>query len=88
MFHLVHFSFLLQNILFDGLVGQEQTDIPGIRDAAISGLKTGDDPRCDAGGCRKIVLTERQAHFMPAGMIHMVETHSESVAMSVNFNNC
>ena len=45
----------------------------------------GDDPRCDAGGCQKVVLTERQAIAMPAGMIHMVETHSESVALDVNF---
>ena len=36
----------------------------------------GDNPRCDAGGCQKIVLTERQALVKPAGMIHMVETHS------------
>ena len=45
----------------------------------------GDDPRCDAGGCQKVVLTERKVLFMPAGMIHMVETHSESVALGVNF---
>ena len=45
----------------------------------------GDDPRCDAGGCQKIVLTERQALVMPSGMIHMVETHSESVALGLNF---
>ena len=25
---------------------------------------------------------------MPAGMIHMVETHSESVALGVNFIHC
>ena len=40
----------------------------------------GDDPRCDAGECQKIVLTERQALF-----IHMVEPHSESVALGLNF---
>ena len=40
MFHLVLFSFRLSNILFDDPVGQEQTDIPGISDAAISGLET------------------------------------------------
>ena len=45
----------------------------------------GDDPRCDAGGCQKVVLTERQALVMPGDMIHMVETHSESVALGVNF---
>ena len=45
----------------------------------------GDDPRCDAAGCQKVVLTERQALVMPAGMIHMVETHSESVALGVDF---
>ena len=48
----------------------------------------GDDPRCDAGGCQKVVLTERQALVIPAGMIHMVETHSESVALGVNFIHC
>ena len=48
----------------------------------------GDDPRCDAGGCQKVVLTERQALVMPAGMIHMVETHSESVALVDNFIYC
>ena len=47
----------------------------------------GDDPRCDAGGCQKVVLAERQALVIPAGMIHMVETHSESVALGVNFNH-
>ena len=45
----------------------------------------GGDPRCDAEGCQKFALTERQALVMPAGMIHMVETHSESVALGVNF---
>ena len=45
----------------------------------------GDDPRCDAGGFQKVVLTERHALVMPAGMIHMVETHSESLAPGVNF---
>ena len=45
----------------------------------------GDDPRFDAGGCQKEVLTELQALVMPAGMIYMVETHSESVALGVNF---
>ena len=40
MFHLVLFSFRLQNILFDSPVGQEQAHIPGISDAAISGLET------------------------------------------------
>ena len=45
----------------------------------------GDDPRCDAGGCQKVVLTERQFLVMPAGMIHRVETHSESVALGDNF---
>ena len=44
-----------------------------------------DDPRCDAGGCLQVVLTECQAPVMPAGMIHMVETHSEPVALGVNF---
>ena len=48
----------------------------------------GDDSRYDAGGCQKIVLTERQALVMPAGKIHMVETHSESVALGVNFIHC
>ena len=38
-----------------------------------------------AGGCQKVVLTERQALFMPAGMIHMVEAHSETVALGVIF---
>ena len=44
-----------------------------------------DDYRCDAGGCQKIVLTECQALVLPAGMIHTVEMHSESVALAVNF---
>ena len=91
MFHLVLFSFRMQSILFDGPVGQEQADIPGISDAAISGWKKmfpGDEPRCDAGGCQKVVLTELQARAIPAGMIHMVETHSESVALGVNFIHC
>ena len=47
----------------------------------------GDDPRCDAGGCQKVVLTERQALVMPAGMIHMVEMHPESVALAANFTH-
>ena len=71
MFHLVLF-FRLQNILFDGPIGQQQADIPGISDAAISGLEPmfpGYDPRCDAGGYQKIVLTESQALVMPGGMI-------------------
>ena len=45
----------------------------------------GDDPRCDAGGCQKVVLTERQDLVMPAGIIHMVKTHSESLVLGVNF---
>ena len=45
----------------------------------------GDERRCDAGGCQKVVLTELQALAMPAGMIQMVETHSESVALAVIF---
>ena len=45
----------------------------------------GDNPRCNAGGRQKVVLTVRQALVMPADMIHMVETHSESVALGVNF---
>ena len=60
----------------------------GISDAAILGWKPmfpGDDPRCNAGGCRNVILTERQALVLPTGMIHMVETHSESVALGVNF---
>ena len=40
MFHFVLFSFRLQNIFFDGFVGQQQADIPGISDAAISRLET------------------------------------------------
>ena len=44
-----------------------------------------EDPRCAAGGCQKTVLTGRQGLVMPAGMIHMVETHSESLALGVNF---
>ena len=40
MFQLGLFSFRLQNILFDGPVGQEQAVIPGISDAAISALET------------------------------------------------
>ena len=47
----------------------------------------GVDPCCEVGGCRKVGLTERQALVMPAGMIHMVETHSESVALGVNFTH-
>ena len=64
MFHLGLFSFRLENILFDGPVGQEQADFPGISDAVISGLEpdvSRDDPRCDAGECQKVVPTERQA---------------------------
>ena len=45
----------------------------------------GADPRCGAGGCQKFVLTERLVLVMPAAMIHMVETHSESVALRVSF---
>ena len=45
----------------------------------------GDDPLCDAGGSQKVVLTERQALVIPAGMMHMVETRSDSVALGVNF---
>ena len=45
----------------------------------------GDDPLCDVGGCQKVVLTERQALVMPAAIIHLVETHSESVALGVDF---
>ena len=45
----------------------------------------GDVPRCDAGGCQKVVLTDRQSLLMPAGMIHMIETRSESVPLGVNF---
>ena len=45
----------------------------------------GDEPRCDAGGCQKFVLTERQALVKPVDMMHMVETHSESVVLAVNF---
>ena len=44
-----------------------------------------DYSRCDAGGCQKNVLIERQALVLPAGMIHMVVTHSESVVLGVNF---
>ena len=40
MLHLVLFSFRLQKKLFYGPVGQEQTDNPGISDAAICGLET------------------------------------------------
>ena len=40
MFHSGLFSFSLQNILFDGSVGQELADIPGTSDAATSGLET------------------------------------------------
>ena len=46
-----------------------------------------DDLRSDAGWCKKVVLTERHAVVLPAGLIHMVETHSESVALGVNFNH-
>ena len=42
------------------------------------------DPRY-AGGCQNVVLTEHHALVMQAGKIHMVETHSESVALGVNF---
>ena len=41
------------------------------------------DPRFDAGGCQKVILTKRQSLSMPAGTICMVETTSES-AMSVS----
>ena len=44
----------------------------------------GDDHRCGAGRCQKIVITERQILVIPAAMIHMVETHSESVARGVS----
>ena len=43
-----------------------------------------DDPQCDAGGCQKVVLTDHQALVMPAGMIHMVQTYSESVNLGIN----
>ena len=43
----------------------------------------GDDARCDAGGCQKVVLTKRQALAVPAGRIHMVDTHSDSMALGV-----
>ena len=48
-------------------------------------MSPGDDPRCDAGGDQKVVLTERQVLLMPAGLIHMVETLSKPVALGVNF---
>ena len=37
------------------------------------------------GGCQKVFLTEHQALVVPAGMIHMVEAHSDSVALGVKF---
>ena len=41
MFHLFpFFSLRLQKISIDGPVSQEQADIPGKSDAAISGLET------------------------------------------------
>ena len=45
------------------------------------------DLRCDAGGCQKNVQTKLQTLDMPAGMKHMVETNSNSVALGVNFNH-
>ena len=45
-----------------------------------------DDPRCDAGGCLQVVLTECQAPVMPAGIIHMVETHSEPFGSGCQFH--
>ena len=88
LFYLVLFSFRLQNILFDGPVGQQQADIQEHLMRQPLGRKPmypGDDPRCDDGGCQKMVMTERQALVMPAGMIHLVETLSKSVALGVNF---
>ena len=40
----------------------------------------GNHPHLDAGGCVRLVLTERQAVCMPAGYIHCVETCGLSVA--------
>ena len=40
----------------------------------------GSHPDLDGGGCQKVVLTERLAVCMPAGMIHCVETIGTSIA--------
>ena len=40
----------------------------------------GSHPGLDEGGCVKVVVTERQAVCIPAGMIHFVETVGLSVA--------
>ena len=88
LFYSILFPFKLQNILFDGPVGQQQADnLEYLMNQPLGRkmMSPGDDPRCDARGCQKVVLTERQVLVMPAGMIHMVETLSRSVAMGVNF---
>ena len=44
-------------------------------------LFIGMHPDLDSSGCQKIVLREREAVFMPVGMIHAVETTGLSVAL-------
>ena len=41
----------------------------------------GSHPELDGGGCRRVVVTQRQAICMPAGVIHCVETVGDSVAL-------
>ena len=88
MFHFVLFSFRLQNnFLMASSVNNKEIFQEYLMQQSLGWkpMFPGDDSRCDAGGCQKVVLTERQALVMPAGMINMVETHSESVALCVNF---
>lgn len=55
--------------LWNGFLAQKRRDV-----------FFGSHPSLDGGGCQKIVVTERQAVCMPAGMIHCVETVGTSVA--------
>ena len=44
------------------------------------GLYFGSHPNLE-GGCQKVSVVARQAIVMPAGVIHCVETHGDSVAL-------
>ena len=88
LFYLVLFPFGLQNVLFVGScrsITSRYSDYLMRQPLRRKPMSPGDDPRCDAGGCQKVVLTERQVLVMPAGLIHRVETLSKLVALGVNF---
>ncbi len=45
----------------------------------------GSHPGLDEGGCQKVTVTQGEALFMPANMIHMVATTGLSIALGTNF---